>query len=156
MHELKSIEPGLYPNMSREAYERVPAINFSSLKHFRRTPAHFREEMIHPSDPTKAREFGHAYHLAMFEPDRFRAEVVRGLQGVDKRTKAGKSQWAKFEAEHGSHEILMPDEFDAVASMQAAMMLNDTARELLTCEGGNELAVVWIDEETGELCKGRI
>lgn len=149
-------DTGLFPGTKRAAYELIDGINFSSLKYLRKTPAHFRCAMTSPPESTKALEFGHCYHLAMLEPDRFKREVVRGLEGIDKRTKVGKNQWAEFTDANHDKEILLPDEYDQVSEMQAVMMQHDTARELLTAKGRNEIALVWDDAETGERCKGMI
>lgn len=78
---------GLYPGTTREAYERIEAINFSILKHYRRSPAHARQAMLHPERPTEAMEFGSAFHLAVLEPQSFGKEVVAAPK-VDRRTAA--------------------------------------------------------------------
>jgi exodeoxyribonuclease VIII len=142
-------------NLSRDKYEIIEAVNYSVLKHFDKSAAHAREEILHPKEPTKAMEIGNAIHLAILEPDRFRSEYVLAPQ-VDRRTKEGKAEWARFEAENPGKSYLKPDEWQNCLDMIQAIKENEVASEVLYNKGANEISVVWEDAETGLICKGRL
>ena len=149
------MNPGVYPGLSRAEYEAIPAANYSTLKHFNLSPAHAREYMIHPPEPSKAMEFGTALHSAILEPTKFKKEYIVAPT-VDRRTKEGKAAWVAFEAEHPGGNYLSTDEMEGCNTIIKGIDENETATLLLRGEGKNEMCVVWVDEETGLLCKGLI
>ena len=142
-------------NLSREKYEGIEAVNYSILKHFNRSPAHAREEMLHPSEPTKAMEISNADHLAILEPERFKKEYIVAPK-VDRRTREGKEQWARFEAENASKSYLTETEFQQCEDIIKSIKKRENIANLLYGRGTNELSFVWEDTETGLLCKGRL
>lgn len=147
------MKPGIYPDISRSDYEKIDAANYSTLKHFEFSPAHAREYILHPPEPTESMEFGTALHAAILEPDKFKAEYVKAPQ-IDRRTKEGKANWKKFEEEHPGHNYLSPDDWDGCETIIKQIEQNETAIHLLRGVGKNEVCIVWKDEETGMLCKG--
>jgi hypothetical protein len=147
--------PGLYPGISRSAYEAIPAINVSSLEGFERSAAHARERMLHPPEPTEAMSLGTAFHMSVLEPDRFAKEYACAPK-CDRRTKVGKEMWAQFEADNEGKELLAEDDFTTVTHMSASAWAHPIAKQMLGGVGHNEVAVVWKDEETGLLAKGLI
>lgn len=145
---------GIHPGITRSEYERVDAINVSILAHFERSAAHARDQMLHPKEPTKAMIFGTDFHCSVLEPDRFDREYIVPPK-VDRRTKEGKAEWAKFEATYPRHSCsyIDQDDMDAMAAMSGQLWQRPLAASLL--RGGlNEVAVIWRDEETGLMCKG--
>jgi len=147
--------PGLYPGTSYEEYARIEGARASILRHFERSAAHAREEILNPTT-SKARDFGNAYHCAVLEPARFAVEFVRGLDNNDKRFKAEKERYADFCAQHRGRTVLLPTEWDAIVAMQVAVYAHETAAALLHAPGLNEVVAVWDDASTGVRCKGRI
>lgn len=144
---------GYYPGLSRAEYESLDAINVSRLEHFERTPAHARESLLHPQEPTKAMDFGTALHCAVLEPMRFSRTYV-GAPKVDRRTTIGKETWAAFEAEHAGSILLDMETFVAVSRMRDKVWAHARAAEMLRGAGDNEVGIVFRHEETGLLCKG--
>jgi exodeoxyribonuclease VIII len=149
---LNERKDGIYPGMKRPEYERIEAVNYSTLKHFARTPAHAREEMLHPSAPTAAMELGTALHAALLEPARFATDYVASPK-FDRRTKEGKEGWAAFEESNRGKEILGPDDLASVTEMQSAVYQHPVAKVLLSSPGKNECCVLWTDPVTGLRCK---
>jgi hypothetical protein len=149
----QDLRPGLYPGISRAAYEAIPAINVSTLLHFEKSAAHAREAIVHPRKPTEALEIGTAFHCAVLEPARF-ANDYAAAPKVDRRTKDGKATWAKFEEENPDRELLDADDFVMVSRMRDSVWAHPIAKQMLSGIGHNEVAVVFQDEETGLLCKG--
>lgn len=153
---LQRFEPGIYPGMTYAQYARIDAINHSRLERLRRSPAHLRLAETNPPEPTAAFDFGHGFHPAVLEPERFAREFVRGLEGVKKQSKADKDAWAKFRLEHPGQTVLDAPDYDAIVGMATAVWESMTAAELLRGDGGNEVVFVWRDEQTGLMCKARI
>ena len=150
-----SVEPGIYFGMSFDDYAAIDAVNQSLLNQFRKTPKHAEHYMKTGGKSTKAMEFGWLVHLATFEPERFGSEIVTAPK-LDKRTKKGKESWASFQEDHGDKTIVDAESFDKCSAISGAVHGHESAHELLTGDGRNELTVVWDDSEHGVLCKGRL
>lgn len=146
------IADGIHKGLTRREYESIEAVNQSILKHFAKTPAHAREYMIHPPEPTDAMNFGSALHCALLEPKRFETAYVVPPK-FDRRTKEGKDGWAQWENENRGKEILGFDEMEAIKTMAANCYNDPVAKSLLTSPGSNEVAVVWTDKKSGLRCK---
>jgi exodeoxyribonuclease VIII len=148
-------EPGVYPGTPMEEYGRWDAANYSTLKHFKRSPAHAREALTNPPDQTPAMALGSAVHSAVLEPDLF-IEQFAAAPICDKRTKAGKKTWADFCNANDDKEILKADEYDRCMKMSKSAGRNPIIEEMIKEMGCTELSFVWVDEDTGVLCKGRV
>lgn len=147
-------EPGIYPGLSFSDYHRIRAASHTVLDPFSRSAAHAREAMLHPPEPTEARALGHAFHVCLLEPERYALEYVVPPK-VDRRTKAGKAEWAEWEAGHPAVICLDPEDQEQFERMRDSVLAHATAREILTGPGASEFSIVWTDDETGVLCKGR-
>jgi hypothetical protein len=136
-------------SMGREAYDKLPQrLNWSSLKHMARSPAHFRHNLMQPMVDTDARKRGRATHLACFEPERFLAECVRWEGG----TRRGKT-WEAFCLEQGDKEILTEAEWDGVQAVGEAARRDRYAAPFLS-GGQGEATMLW--DRWGEAWKGRV
>jgi hypothetical protein len=98
---------------------------------------------------------GSAVHTAVLEPGLF-ADTYAVAPVCDKRTTKGKKTWADFCAANEGKEILKKDEYTQCCEMSREAGKNPTIRELCFMKGFTEMSFVWIDEDTGVLCKGRI
>lgn len=148
--------PGLYPSVSYGDYAaRFEGARASTLKHFDRSAAHARQQMLNPRT-SRAMDFGNAWHPAVLEPERFAAQFVRGLENNDKRFKAEKERFAAFCQEHRGKTVLAVEEWDVIAAMATALRQHGTAAALLSGRGVNEVVAVWDDAETGVRCRCRI
>ena len=136
-------------------YTLIDAINHSKLEGFKRTPAHAREDMLHPKNGTAAQALGHAFHEYILDPDAFALQYVVPPK-VDRRTKVGKETWAQWEADNAGKSLLDADEATDYGRMKASIFAHQTARELLIGKGYNETTLIWPDEKTGLACKGRL
>jgi len=145
--------PGLYPDVPAEVYHRWPAASQTVLKIMRdRSPAHARQYMLTPPEPTPAMVLGQAIHMAVLQPDLFRQCYVRRPE-LDLRTKAGREALEALQKEHPSATILTPEQYDTCLAIRDAVYAHPIAKKLLG--GESERSVVWRDKETGVLCKGR-
>ncbi len=148
-----SAEIGLHPNITRAAYEAIPAANSSLLKHFERSAAHAHQELVHPPAPTPALIFGTNFHAAVLEPELFEKSFVVAPK-VDRRTVAGRTMWQEFEAESAGKTIVTADEHATIEGGLQAVWSHPRASALLRGAVHREVGAVWTHERTGELCKG--
>lgn len=140
-----SLKPGLC-QISAAAYFALPAINASTLKPMRRSPAHARYAMEHPADPTGPQDLGQATHCAILEPERFEEDYGRAKY-QQKVLKAERAWWK--EAEQDPDRIwLRPKDYDAACAMRDRAWANGDARALLDVRQRRvEVSAVWHDED---------
>jgi hypothetical protein len=146
---------GIHRGLSFAGYAALPGVNHSTLERVRRSPAHAREHSLHPAEPTAALALGHAFHVRLLEPHRFPLEYSIAPP-INRRTKVGRSVWARFEAENVGRYLLKPDEAALYERMTASVLEHPLAAQLLGGRGASELAFVWRDPETALPCKGRV
>lgn len=132
-----STEAELVPNMPRAHYDAQPRMNWSRIKHLRRSPAHFRHAMTARQADSDPRRLGRATHLAVFEPMRFPFECVEWTGKV-----RNGNAWDKFRATNEGREILTSAQMDFALAIGDAARKDSTAAKYL--EGGPaELTVLW-------------
>jgi hypothetical protein len=150
------LKPGIYADVPYDIYSTWPAINHSRMRRLRDdTPAHARWEMLNQQPPAKALNFGWAVHVAVLEPDTWEQQVLE-VPKVDRRTKEGKLHWAAFERKAEGRMLMDSEQMAKLRGIRDNMLRHPTARELLLGAGQNEVSLVWRDQETGVLCKGRL
>lgn len=133
-------------------YDDLPGIRRSDLWLMHKTPAHFKYNIEHRPEPTKALLFGIAAHMAILEPDKFAAEYAV-TPNVDRRTKAGKEEYAAFLNANADATIISREDMDTILDMVNALYENKAAVDLLN--GRHEVPVTWTDPDTGEMCKAK-
>jgi hypothetical protein len=132
-------------------YKAIDAVNWSSLRWMRQSPAHYRYHLDHPQEDTTSAAFGRAVHCAVFEPDRLPLDfpVFKGAR------RAGK-EWQAFRAVHGADAtILKVNEYERCLGVRDAVRAHPTAAKFLRA-GHAEATATWTDEATGLRCKGRL
>lgn len=145
--------PGLYADVPMDVYHTWAAANSSSLKRIAsHSPAHVRWDLDHQGEPTEAQRVGSATHECVLQPDLFARNCVRGIEG-DGRTKAVREARENLAREHPGAHVLAPAEYDLCVSLRDAVASHRVASRLL--QGQPEQSGVWVDPETGVLCKGR-
>lgn len=136
--------------MTEQEYRQHPAISRSELFKISESPEKFNYYREHPEEPTPALVFGQLFHAMALQP-----ETVNDLfvfaPNVDRRTKAGKEAFAKFEAQNKT--VVTADMYQQATEMCEALNRNEFVKKLL--KGEKEKAFFWIDEMTGEECKCR-
>lgn len=145
--------PGLYPNVPAEIYHSWFAASHTLLTILRdKTPAHVREYLNNPPQPTPAMVLGSAIHAAILQPDEFKRLYVRKPDNIDRRTKAGKEAWAEFKAAHAGATILEPDDYELCLRIRDVIHTHPKAKKLVT--GMTEVSAVWMGWY-GVKCKAR-
>lgn len=153
-------KPGIHENVSDEIYFAWPAVNNSSLSYAARSLAHYRFRP--PSPATVSQLYGSMVHCGLLQPEKLaeRYEVIPDL--INKRTgkEFGKNTDAYLNyimenKEKYQRDVVTKSDFATMHRMAQALWANDFAREHICGHGKSEVAVVWIDYESGVLCKAK-
>ena len=147
------MKPGIYDNISNKDYHRKIGLSKSGLVNFLKSPEYYQWRLQNPTDPTPAMKLGTHVHTRILEPTRHR-ETYIVAPAINKRTKAGKAEWAEFQAANEGKEIVTQDEMDIVNAMAESVGRSETASALLS-GGTAEQSVFWNDPVHGFLCKCR-
>lgn len=139
--------------MTEKEYRTHPAISRSELWKMHESPEKFKWYRDHPSEPTPALLFGQLVHKMLLQPESFQTEFVVA-PAVDRRTKAGKDEYAAFVDSVGDRTVVSRDDYDRAMDMVVAARMNPLVNKLL--DGEKEVPFFWTDEDTGEDCKVRL
>lgn len=131
-------------------YAGLDAVNWSSLKHLRESPARYFHRKQHREPDSDTFRFGRAVHTAVFEPDRFPLEYVVWTGP----RRAGK-EWEAFSAAVGDRTILTVDQYQRALDIRDAVRAHPLVAPYLR-EGMAEHTLTWTDDATGLRCKGRL
>ena len=133
-------------------------IGSSGLKELARSPYHYWAKYVSPDriikPSTPAQIIGTAVHTAVLEPHLFDDQYTVLPEGIDRRTKEGKSLFAEIEAS-GKHP-LKPDEMARIRAMQESAHANGLLYSLINHPHAEiESTILFIDPETGAPCRIR-
>lgn len=134
------------------SYSKIDAVNWSTLKHMRRSPRHFLHALrtVGAAEDTRSMLLGRAAHTAILEPDRFLDQYVM-FGGESRRGKA----WEEFAEQNAGKEILKLDEYKLALAMRDAVEAHPVAVSLLS-SGAAEETIQWRDDKSAIECKGRV
>ena len=138
--------------MNDREYDAMTGIRRSDLWWMKKSAAHFQWHMQNKEEQTPALLFGSAAHKYILEHESFFDEFAVVPQ-VDRRTKAGKEVIEAFKHDHQAQTWIDHDDFDEIQQMRIALMQNEEVARILTGDIRTEVPFVWIDNETGEICK---
>jgi PDDEXK-like uncharacterized protein DUF3799 len=133
-------------------YDRIEAVNISTLKEMRRSPLHYAHRLRYRREDTDPMRIGRASHTLVFEPDVFFAQYVVWKGG----RRYGK-EWDAFEATAllEGKTVLTADQFADAVRIAEAVTEHELVKPYLA-EGTAEKILTWTDKETGIACKCRI
>lgn len=141
-------EPGVYFQVMREEYERLPRVNWSNLKLLDISPAHYRQALLTPWEDSDYKKLGRACHISVYEPEQFQARCVvwRGKvrRGVD---------WEKFVDEHPDDEILTEHQHETALAVGHAVRSSAMAKPYIS-GGQGEVTLLWRHGDVD--CKSRL
>jgi exodeoxyribonuclease VIII len=106
-------------------YYTTPAISASGLKLIKRSPAHFKAEK---SEPTDAMKFGTETHCAVLEPHEFDNRYTVVPEGLDYRSKEGKSVRDAILAT--GKQPIKYDDMQAIKAIQEAVHAHPITKQL--------------------------
>lgn len=148
--KLPVFETGIHHGIGHEAYHGTDAISNGYLKRLNECPAKAKVQQ----DDTPAFIIGRAIHCFVLEGEQaFNAEFVVAPE-INKRTNAGKEEWAQFQADNEGKGIITPADLEQITEINNAVHGHPLSRHML--KGGiSEVTAFWIDEATGFQCKCR-
>lgn len=151
IEESSTEAPALESVSASVEYDKIRAINWSTLKYMAVSPRMYKWRLEHPEPPKTAFVFGGAVHTLILEPERFderyaECDVVRN---------AKHEKYKAWLAEHPDAAALTPHEVKRIRACAAAIMEHKIAGALFK-NGRREEALTWTDAATGLACKGRL
>lgn len=138
-------------------YAALSGVHITGLKEMRKSPKHYRHRLSHPRKVTNALGFGSAAHVAVLEPERF----IRDYAIWESKHKDGGARprngaaWNDHKLLNAGRTTILDTEFDEVIALKDAVRQDAVAMRYLAM-GRPEIAMTWLDEETGVECVGRI
>lgn len=144
---------------TNDEYHSGPGISKSHLDVIHgKSPKHYWHKYLNPDrepeEPTPAKVLGTAIHSIILEPDLFDSTVAIN-PGIDRRSNAGKAEYAQFLAESAGKLIITDEQAQACYAVRDTVHQHPLARGLLT-GGKAEQSFYAVDDETGELIKCRV
>lgn len=140
-------------------YHKHPAVSKSHLDFVAKSPLHYWARYLDPNrvipPPTPAMLLGTAVHSSVLEPDDYAKSFVIAPADINRRTNAGKEEWAAFEAAAKDKVVLTGEQAELVAHMTAAVRSHPAAKAVLGLPGLAERSYAWMDTATDERCKCR-
>jgi len=140
------MNPGKLYRVDEAKYRAFHAANYSTLKAGRECPAAMKWAIDNPTETSEAMMLGRACEALVF------GEPLAVAPDVDRRTKAGKEEWAAFVEANAGVLVVTADVGDTARRMADSVKANPDAVRLLA--GPRQVCAVW--ESAGVLCKGRI
>ena len=139
--------------MTDAEYRLATGVNYSNLKHLRKSPLHYRHKVENGDEPGLSQKLAmfRAIHTLVLEPFQFEDEYAIYMGRRDKRTKAYK----EFLAENKGRTVLTPDEYETAMSCASAVNDHPWVQELIAHPGTEtEVPMFWQDPDVGP-CKGK-
>ncbi len=130
---------------SNADYHANPALSASGLKQFLVSPMQYQHSRMEKHD-TPALSFGRLVHVLALEPDKFTDQYAVIPEHIDRRTKAGRAEWADYQATYAHTDYEMVKQFDVDRAERIAAAL----RSVLPATGLTE-ATFRVDTEFGPL-----
>lgn len=132
--------------MSNAEYRQREGLSSSDIKRMMKSFATWKYFKDNPQEniDTPSLKFGRCYHKYMLEPYDFMNEYVVAPK-VDRRTKEGKEEYAKFLVEAGDKEVIDEETFDKLQKMQEVLYATPYVKKLIN--GEHEKSFFWTDEK---------
>lgn len=127
------------------AYEDVPGINWSTLRHMRRSPLHYQHALANARADSDTFRRGRLLHALVLEPGSVDGAFVVWEGG----RRAGKA-WAEFRSANASRTIVTAQD------MRDALAMAEAVQRVWVAPHHREITMQWVDRATGLACKGRL
>lgn len=138
-----------HADYSRVSNSMLSVFRQSRRRYFER----FVAQTMPATEPTAAMRLGSLVHALVLEPDSVSQYAT--APNVDRRTKAGKEEYAAFLAESASKTVVDADDWQKALAIRDAVWGNSVAKQFLAMPGDNEVSHYWTDPATGIECKCR-
>jgi len=140
-------------DLTNAEYHASPAISKSGMDLIRRAPALYAYRRDNPQEQTPAMRLGTLTHSAVLEPEVFAHSVIARPEGIDRRTSAGKADWAAFEIQAEGREIITNEEGAKLAAIRDAVRSHPAAAKALAGSPVIEQSIFW--DADGIACRCR-
>ena len=162
-------QPGIYPDVPFDTYLSWDAISNSSLHAARKSMMHYKKQL--PVDETPAMKLGTLCHAGRFEPLMIAQRYVvmpafeltiRKKDGSEydkpRSTAAYREMVDDFVKSNSEKTVVTQGEYDAMCLMVKSLSEHERANSYLAIGPKTmvECAIVWVDEDSGLTCKGRV
>ena len=139
--------------MTREEYDKIDALNWSSLKLMEVSPAYARHQFDHPDEREDKACYvsGRAVHCATLEPDEFNSRYMIMPKFSGEGMKAAKEDF--LDAVPYGVEVISQDDYDM--ALRAADRIHSDETIMSYIHGAKlEHTITW--KFSGVRCKGRV
>lgn len=145
--------PTIRHDLTNAEYHASTAISKSGLDLIRRAPYLYAYRRENPQEQTPAMRLGTLTHTVVLEPEVFAHSVIARPEGIDRRTSAGKADWAAFEIMAEGREIITNEEGAKLAAIRDAVRSHPAAAKALTGSPTIEQSIFW--DSDGIACRCR-
>lgn len=106
-------------------------LSYSSIKEFQKSPRHYLEYINKQrTPPTDAMKLGSMVHCMILQPNLFNEQFVIAPD-VNKRTNAGKEEWAAFCSQHADKTVVSNEDYEHASRLASGAMANSTIESLV-------------------------
>ena len=134
----------------------VDVLSSTNVRDILLAPNRYYHRRLHPLTPTENMRNGTIVHAVVLDGVPLDDLVAIGPD-VNRRTKAGKEEWAAFVDGLGDREAVTQARYDTIAGAAAAVLADDTAAWLIE-NSRREVSIFWVEHHDGieVRCKARI
>jgi hypothetical protein len=155
-------KPGVYEGISADEYFSWKAFSKSKYSAVMRSAKHLKH-YLETDETTESKTLGSLVDAMVLEPNELDKFAIRPATYYDEKsgtTKkwSGNSHVCKAKLKEmldNGMTVVKQEMWDTAESIKNGIFSNPTAKKLLE-SGKKQVAIVWEDESTGVLCKGRI
>lgn len=140
-----------FADMPDSHYRQSEGLSNLMLKHFLRTPSHYKSALENPQETTKAMTIGTAFHQMVLTPE---LDLVAIMPDVDLRTNAGKKVRDDFVASSVGKTVIKEDEHKTLSGMSESVRSNAQALQIIEACSFKEVSL--FATLNGVKCKGRL
>jgi exodeoxyribonuclease VIII len=121
-----------------EYFSNKEYVNFSSLKHYKQSPAYFKYMQENPQKSTEEMNFGSAFHCLVLEPEKFDEQffmLIDSARPEPDKTFGSKlnKEWRDNILKVNSDKIIISfDDFNKIQSMISILSTDKQIKELLS------------------------
>lgn len=132
-------EHSIITDITESDYRKATGLSQSSLKDFLISPAHYLALIEKQIEPTRAMQFGTAFHAHLLRDNPEDYYAVKNK--VDGRSREGKAYNEQFALENAGKVVIDLDDRNTIVSMAEEVMNHATAGELMKSLTHKEFAV---------------
>jgi exodeoxyribonuclease VIII len=126
--------------MNLETLRERP-LSFTSIKEFQKSPKHYIEYINKPkTPPTDAMKLGSMVHCMLLQPELFNDQFAVAPE-INKRTNAGKEEWAAFCSQHSDKIVVQEDDYQHARRLVDSAMCNKNVEQIV--KGCHDFEVEW-------------